>query len=44
MEEASRDWVNAWEDYRVEADEYRELDDARLIVLFRYRGAERRAD
>jgi ketosteroid isomerase-like protein len=38
MEEASREWVNAWQDYRVEAYEYRDLDDERVLVLFRYSG------
>jgi ketosteroid isomerase-like protein len=35
MEESWRGWVSAWEDYRVEADEYRELDDERVLVLTR---------
>jgi ketosteroid isomerase-like protein len=38
MRGASRDWVNAWEDYRVQAYEYRELGDERILVLFRYSG------
>jgi ketosteroid isomerase-like protein len=28
-----RDWVNAWHGYYTEADEYRELDDERVLVL-----------
>jgi ketosteroid isomerase-like protein len=29
----SRGWLSAWEDWRVEADEYRELDGERVLVL-----------
>ena len=28
-----RDWVTAWHGYRTEADEFRELDDERVLVL-----------
>src|SRR5438128_9499739 len=35
MAEGFRDWLSAWEAYRVEADEYRELDDERVLVLVR---------
>ncbi len=28
-----RDWLSAWEDYRSEVDEYRVLDDERVLVL-----------
>jgi ketosteroid isomerase-like protein len=38
MEEASRDWVSAWEDWHAEAEEYRELDDERVLVLTRRGG------
>jgi ketosteroid isomerase-like protein len=38
MEEASRDWVNAWENWHVEAEGCRELDDKRVFVLMRYGG------
>ena len=38
MGEASRDWVNAWEGYRVQAHQFRELDDKRVLVLFDYAG------
>jgi hypothetical protein len=31
-----RDWLSAWEGYRIEAEEYRELDDGRVLVLSRY--------
>ena len=33
-----RDWLNAWEDLRSEAEEYRELDDERVLVLVRFGG------
>jgi ketosteroid isomerase-like protein len=33
-----REFVNAWEEYRVEVDEYRELDDERVLVFLRLRG------
>jgi ketosteroid isomerase-like protein len=36
MGEAFRKTLNAWEDYRVHADEYREIDDERVLV-FPYR-------
>jgi ketosteroid isomerase-like protein len=31
-------WVSAWEDLRIEVDEYRELDDERVLVLARKHG------
>ena len=31
-------WVSAWEDLRVQVDEYRELDDERVLVLARKSG------
>ena len=31
-------FLDVWEDYRVEAEEYRELDDERVLVLTRQRG------
>jgi ketosteroid isomerase-like protein len=31
-------WMKAWEDYRTEADEYRELDGDRVLVLMRHGG------
>jgi ketosteroid isomerase-like protein len=33
MAQGFRDWVSAWEEFRIEADEYRELDDERVLVL-----------
>ena len=33
MVEGWRDFLSAWEGYRVEAEEYRELDDGRVLVL-----------
>jgi ketosteroid isomerase-like protein len=33
-----RDFLGAWEDLRVEVEEYRELDDERVLVLTRYTG------
>jgi ketosteroid isomerase-like protein len=33
MESGFRDYLNAWEGYRLEGDEYRELDHERVLVL-----------
>ena len=33
-----RDWLDAWADFRVEAERYRELDDERVLALVRFRG------
>ena len=33
MAEGHRDFLRAWEDFRVEAEEYRELDGGRVLVL-----------
>jgi ketosteroid isomerase-like protein len=38
MAEATREWLNTWEDSRAEVDEYRELDAERVLVLVRYLG------
>ena len=38
MAEGWRTWLNAWEDFHQEPDEYRELDDDRVLVLFRCSG------
>jgi ketosteroid isomerase-like protein len=36
MAEVFRDWLSAWEEWRVEAEEYRELDGERVLVLFHF--------
>lgn len=36
MRAAFRDFLAAWEGWRVEAEEFRELDDARVLVLFHF--------
>jgi ketosteroid isomerase-like protein len=33
MAEGMRSWISAWSDFRVQADEYRELDGERVLVL-----------
>ena len=33
MAEGWRDFLGAWEDFRIEADEYRELDTEHVLVL-----------
>jgi hypothetical protein len=38
-----RDFLNAWEGYRAEAEEYRELDDERVLVLIRRTGRGKRS-
>ena len=38
MADGFRDFVSAWEEFRVEADEYRELDDERVLVLSHFSG------
>jgi ketosteroid isomerase-like protein len=38
MIEFFRNWLSAWADFRVEAEEYRELDDERVLVLVRFSG------
>ena len=38
MAEGWREFLSAWADYRVEADEYRELDDERVLVLISQSG------
>ena len=35
MAEGFRDFLSAWDWYRMEVDEYRELDDRRVLVLIR---------
>jgi ketosteroid isomerase-like protein len=41
--ESWRDFLNAWEGYRAEAEEYRELDDERVLVLVRRSGRGKRS-
>ena len=36
--ERIRNWLGAWDEYRTEADEYRELDDERVLVLLHHTG------
>jgi ketosteroid isomerase-like protein len=38
MAGATRDWMTVWHQWRVEGDEYRELDGERVLVLVRYGG------
>jgi ketosteroid isomerase-like protein len=38
MVEAHRDWMTAWDGFRVEAEEYRALDGERVLVLLRRTG------
>src|SRR6266404_1302569 len=38
MAERWRYWMSSWENYRSEAEEYRELDSERVLVLMRHRG------
>ena len=38
MAEGTRYFLSAWEDFRFEADEYRELDDERVLVLDHFIG------
>ena len=38
MAEAFRAWSSAWEEFRVEAEEFRELDSERVLVLTRRSG------
>jgi hypothetical protein len=35
---AWREWLSAWREFRVEADEYRKLDQDRVLVLCRFAG------
>jgi len=38
MAENWRSWLNAWEGFGIQAEEFRELDDERVLVLHRYTG------
>jgi ketosteroid isomerase-like protein len=39
MGEAFRDQLRAWDDYRVEASDFRELDDERVLALVHFRAS-----
>ena len=38
MAKAHREWLGAWEDLRIEVEEYRELDEERVLVLVHLTG------
>ena len=38
MAEAYRGWLSAWEEFRVDPEEFRELDDKRVLVLSHFSG------
>jgi ketosteroid isomerase-like protein len=38
MAKGWRDWLSAWEDFRAEAHEYRELDENRVVLLTDFTG------
>jgi hypothetical protein len=38
MAQTFREFLGTWDDYRVEVDEYRELDDERVLVLLHASG------
>ena|ERR1700730_6426296 len=38
MAKGSRDFLSAWDDFRAEAEEYREIDSERILVLLHHRG------
>jgi ketosteroid isomerase-like protein len=38
MAEAYRSWLSTWEEFRVEPEEFRELDDERVLVLSHFSG------
>ena len=38
MAEGTRDFLSTWKEFRIEADEYRELDGERVLVLQRHSG------
>jgi ketosteroid isomerase-like protein len=43
MTESFRDFLGAWKNFRAEVEEYRELDDERVLVLIRYSGRGKRS-
>jgi hypothetical protein len=38
MAAATRDLLSAWEDFSIRVDEYRELDERRVLVLWKFKG------
>ncbi len=38
MTEATRDLMSAWKDFRIEVEEYRELDDKRILAVWDFKG------
>jgi ketosteroid isomerase-like protein len=38
MAQRARDWLSAWDDFRFEVEEYREVDDERILVFARFSG------
>jgi hypothetical protein len=38
MAETNREWLSTWEEFRVCADEFREIDGERVLVLFHRTG------
>jgi ketosteroid isomerase-like protein len=38
MAESVREYLRAWDDWRTEPEDYRELDEERVLVLVRYSG------
>jgi ketosteroid isomerase-like protein len=38
MADAVRDWLTAWKDFRFHAEEFKQLDDERVLVLVSYSG------
>jgi ketosteroid isomerase-like protein len=38
MAEGAREWLSAWEDFSFEAEDYRELDSERVVVLTSFSG------
>jgi hypothetical protein len=43
MAQAMRGWLSGWEEFHVEADEFRELDDKRVFVFARTSGRGKRS-
>jgi hypothetical protein len=44
MAQGGREFISAWEEFRIGVDEYRELDGERVLVLLHYSGAARQAE